>query len=169
MVIPNDKQMRILIKFLVYRIKTIDGIRNSALPLLDYLNTQSMKAYMEKTHRSQISKSREHQIMGSNEYKVYKRVCLKYTIIMVRNKISYHAFLEQKTIVELFIFKITLIQEEICVVLSEVERENKAIMDIVRDIMHDRPNIFKKIVDYYSTKNNIVLPNQKALKEMKKM
>jgi len=52
--------MRIFLKFLVYRMKTCDGNKNSAVNILKYFNEQAIGAFLNKTNRSMLSKSREH-------------------------------------------------------------------------------------------------------------
>jgi len=37
-VIKNEQHMKLLIKFLVYKMKTIDGNKNTALSLLNHMN-----------------------------------------------------------------------------------------------------------------------------------
>jgi hypothetical protein len=49
--------------------------------------------YMKKENRTEISKSREQQYVQVNEAIVFRKVCMKYTILKVRHKISYMAFI----------------------------------------------------------------------------
>jgi hypothetical protein len=44
LVIKSETNMRLVIKFLIYQLKTIDGHKNTALGILDALNKQEVKA-----------------------------------------------------------------------------------------------------------------------------
>ena len=61
LVIKNSKHMKILLRFLVYSIKTIDGRKNSAIPLLNQLNKENPKSSITK-----------------NEKLVFEKMCKKY-------------------------------------------------------------------------------------------
>jgi hypothetical protein len=39
-VIEDEKNMKILIKFLVYSLQTLDGKKNSAIPILNFLTKE---------------------------------------------------------------------------------------------------------------------------------
>lgn len=52
LVIPDDTQMKVLIKFLVYRLKTVDGVRGSAQSLLNLMNERGIKEFLDKTKRT---------------------------------------------------------------------------------------------------------------------
>jgi|TARA_B110000285_G_scaffold228418_1_gene291377 hypothetical protein len=49
-----------------------------------------------------ISSSKEGHILQVNKHKVFKKINLKFKIIIIRNKISYMAFEKGMTIKELF-------------------------------------------------------------------
>jgi hypothetical protein len=40
--------------------KTVDGNKNSALPLLEFMNSKAIERFLKKSKRTMISKSREH-------------------------------------------------------------------------------------------------------------
>ena len=103
LVIKSEKQMEIFLQFLVYKLKTLDGRRNTSTHLLEYLNQQDIQTFMKKNKRVEISGARELQIMQKNEMKLFTKVCQKYTILKVRNKISFIAFQKGYTIQELFL------------------------------------------------------------------
>ena len=73
--------------------KTLDGKKNSAVPILDMLNKNSVNEFLKSSNRVILSDSRETQFKNSNEYRIFKKVILKYTILTVRAKISYMAIL----------------------------------------------------------------------------
>ena len=95
--------MRMLIKFLVYKLKTIDGNKGTAIPLLDHMIASDIKSFLQKNNRTTISPARESQIRSTNEFKLFSKVFIKYTILSVRQKISFSALIKKKTILELFI------------------------------------------------------------------
>jgi hypothetical protein len=90
---------------------------------------------------------------------VFKKVCLKYTILIIRNKISYSAFLQNKTIIELFISNIKQTFDFLKPANSD-DKENEAFTKIIGDIMNDKQGIFKKVVKFYSEKNSFNMPKK---------
>lgn len=103
LVIKDEEQMSVLLKFLIYRMKSVDGSRNSAVPYLEALNKQSLKAFKELNGYETIKKSKEVKILQENEHFIANRVFLKYKIMKIRAKISYMAFEKRMTIAELFL------------------------------------------------------------------
>ena len=95
--------MQMLIQYLVYHMQTLDGQRGSAVKILDELRKQNIMSYKKQHNRTEISKSREQQYIQINEAEMFRKVCLKYTILKIRHKISYMAFMKKKTIPELLI------------------------------------------------------------------
>lgn len=89
LIIPDDRHMQQLLKFLVYRIQTVDGNRGTATAILADLNKRSRREFLSQPGRQFISKQREHQIKSANEYRLYSKVLLKYSIMKVRSKLSY--------------------------------------------------------------------------------
>lgn len=106
LVVPDDHHMQALLKFLVYRIQTVDGNRGTAKNVLENLNNHSRREFLSQPGRHFMSKQREHQIRSTNEYRVYSKVMLKYSIMRVRSKLSYHALLNRQTVLEMFITQI---------------------------------------------------------------
>ena len=47
LVLKNEMQMSILIKFLVYSLYTMDGTKNTAKPILDMINQEEIKMFKE--------------------------------------------------------------------------------------------------------------------------
>lgn len=95
LVIPDDAHMQVLLRFIVYRIKSIDGNRGTAIAVLEALNNRSQKEFLSRPGRHFMSKQREHQIKSTNEFRVYSKVMLKYSIMRVRSKLSYYAMLNR--------------------------------------------------------------------------
>ena len=98
--------MDLILKFLIYSIRTLDGNRGTANHLLWTLQEQSKKQFKELKKRNTISKMREHQFDQYNQMKVFKKIFLKYKLMIVRAKISFMAFAEGRTINELIISQI---------------------------------------------------------------
>lgn len=146
---PSEQDMIILIKFLVYRLETVDGQRGTAIPILKHLNSKKINEFLEQTGRGVISRSREHQIMSSNEYMVYKKVCLKYTIMRVRSKLSYMALLERQTICEMFMktiltcFQLLTWQRWL---IPQSDDQEKRDQEIYNAVVQGEPEILKKLI-----------------------
>lgn len=88
--------MEFFVRFLIYRLKTVDGVRGSALKLIDALNLQAQqrKKVKQLTHRQLL------QLTHENEHFLFKKVYFKYMLMRVRAKISYMAFVKSMTINE---------------------------------------------------------------------
>lgn len=124
--------MKRLIEFLIYRMETLDGQRGSATPLL--------KKMMEK-HEEDYKKSKSGtKFMPSllKQYKSYmsqlmilKQVSVKYTILNVRQKISFSAAKQGMTIYEVLLksidktFQALLEERSIIVPEAQQEREDE--------------------------------------------
>ena len=88
--ISDEKEMKILLTFLVYQMKTLDGKKNSAVRLLNY----KFKVEENQKFKQEI------------ENDVFSKVIKKFQIMIIRHKISYEAFFQKKTISELIIGQI---------------------------------------------------------------
>ena len=71
------------------------------MKILEELRKQNVSTYKRDNKRTEISKSREQQYIQINEAEIFRKVCLKYTILKIRHKISYMAFIQKKTIPQL--------------------------------------------------------------------
>lgn len=96
-------EMEILLKFLIYNQKTVDGKKGTATAFIETLNQQSFREYRKQFNREIISKAREHQISQKNEFLLYRKVFLKYQVMKIRAKISFMALEKSMTIVELIV------------------------------------------------------------------
>lgn len=103
LVIPNEDDMNMLLKFLITKMRTLDGTRGSANKILDLMQKEGEADFMSKSGKKFVSESVRHQIKQSCEHKVFRKVYLKYLIMRVRSKISYSAFVQRMTITELIV------------------------------------------------------------------
>lgn len=92
LVIKDDKDMDRLLKFLIYKMQTIDGNKGSSVKILEVLNKQRIKILRQKQKNGKISTDEKHYLTLKNEYNLYRKVMLKYKIMRIRNKISYIAY-----------------------------------------------------------------------------
>ena len=91
LVIKDEKDMDMILKFLIYSLRTIDGRRGTADSILNKLQIESKQQFREMKKRNTISKMREHQFMQLNEMKVFGKIFLKYKVMIIRAKISFMA------------------------------------------------------------------------------
>lgn len=49
LVIKDDKQMLIFLKFLIYSLKTLNGVKDSAQDLLHWLNEKKIHKFLKET------------------------------------------------------------------------------------------------------------------------
>ena len=143
LVITNEQHMSTFIKFLVYRMKTLDGNRGSAIRALEAMNKQAIKDFLtQRRGRATVPESRQHQIMATNEFKVFRKVCLKYAIMRIRAKISYEAMMQQKTVCELFLGVIYKHFRQ----SSTDDSRKEQIDELWNSVLRGEPGFLKKVV-----------------------
>lgn len=103
LVIPDEGDMNILLKFLIAKMRTLDGTRGSANKILALMQKKGEADFMSKSGKNFVSDSVRYQIKQTCEHKLFRKVYLKYIIMRVRSKISYIAFIKRMTIPELII------------------------------------------------------------------
>jgi hypothetical protein len=57
LVIEDDTQMMIFLKFLIYYLKTIDGKKDSAKPYLDFVNNKQIDKIKKVSKSGKFSKT----------------------------------------------------------------------------------------------------------------
>lgn len=103
LVITDKSQMDMLLKFLIHRMRTLDGKAGSANKLLDTMNEKDITNYKRTNQKKVISEVTKHLIRSQNEHMIFRKVFLKYLVMRVRSKISFMAFFERQTITEFMI------------------------------------------------------------------
>ena len=98
--------MQLFIKFLIYKLKTVDGTRGSSSELLNKMNQKEIKAYLKECAPNKITSQTLKEINSKNEYFICQKVMMRYKIMKLRAKISYSALVKEMTIHELFVFQI---------------------------------------------------------------
>lgn len=109
LVIKNEKNMDLFIRFLVISLNTIDGYKNTAEPYIiaSYKHELKLRAKQLKdtfTSRAkgnqrvclkrdlQLSQESKEQIKLTKKIALYQKTCLKFKLMRIRSKISYQAF-----------------------------------------------------------------------------
>ena len=95
--------MNLLLKFLITKMRTLDGIKGSANKILDLMQKQGEAEFMQKSGKKFVSDSVRYQIKQTCEHTLFRKVYLKYLIMRVRSKISYSAYVKRMTVPELLI------------------------------------------------------------------
>ena len=75
--------MNLLLIFLIYSIKTIDGVRDSAQSLINLQKEISIINYQKETEKSLVSKFVNLEIQLKAEHKIFRKIYLKYIILRV--------------------------------------------------------------------------------------
>ena len=128
--------MKKFVKFLVYTLRTINGVKDTANKVLQILLQQQVKEYNGK--RGIISEMKENQFKQLNEMNLFNKVCQKYNLMRVRQKLSFIAMSEDKTVMEIFFRSIKRTYQ---LFLKEgIMRENLEIKKMNEEIMHNLPN-----------------------------
>ena len=71
LVIKSETQMKMIIKLLVYNLKTINGQKNTADPLLRKLLQRDVDNYMRDNHAKDVPKDILNRLTLENEFKVF--------------------------------------------------------------------------------------------------
>ena len=108
-VVHDEKEQNNLVKYLLYKINTIDGIAGSADKILSVLESQGIESYRKK-QKIPIQKFSKKDVPNAfltrmrlkNKLNVMRQAYLKYTVIKFRIKVSWIAFTKKMTIMELF-------------------------------------------------------------------
>ena len=92
LVIKDDHHMKTIIKFLIYSLNTIDGIKDSAKPVLSFAINKEIDIFKKKTGQNWVSNKHIQRITNVNEQKLFHQIAFKYNLLRVRSKISFMAF-----------------------------------------------------------------------------
>ena len=141
LVMRNGADMKRLIRFLIEKMETLDGIRGSAIPLIHRLQTrhsQMTGSQVQETLSTGFMNERTwREAKTVVNYDVYREVSLKYNILRLRQKISYHAAEKGQTVAELFLNSLNSlfrkrVQEGTIIVPKKVQKfENNLYQRIV--------------------------------------
>ena len=125
--------MNKFVKYILYRMQTIDGRKETAKPILKAMSEQYRKN-QQQSFKKKVDKQQMLKIERINEISLLKMTYLKYLIIKFRQKISYIAFKNKITIMELFLRAIkksynTLVAEGTIQVPPEKQEEEDALYE----------------------------------------
>ena len=110
--IKNERTQNNFVKYLLYKLNTLEGIANSGVKILKVMNDQDMNQYISMLHtdahkKKEFSKTLAIKIRLKNKLTIMRKSYLKYLIIKFRQKISFIAFKKKMSIIELFCDAIT--------------------------------------------------------------
>jgi hypothetical protein len=89
LIIRDQKSMNALLQFLIFRLKTIDGQKNSGIKVIEELVRQKVKELGKEPSSSELQ-----EIELKIRHQLARQVFSKYNIMRIRHKISYHAMLK---------------------------------------------------------------------------
>lgn len=112
LVIKNEKHMAIFQKFLIYSLNTLNGIKNSAKPLLQEMTESEITKMKKITRQVQLSAAQVNKINQINEAKVFGEISKKYKLLMIRAKISFMALERGMTVQETILHAIWTVYNE---------------------------------------------------------
>ena len=96
LVIKKPKNMMKLVRFLIYSMNTLDGKKDSAALLCKSIFEQKLK--MQQS--SSLIKYSNEELMREIKHQIVNKVEKRYRIFWIRQKISFMAFINEKTIAE---------------------------------------------------------------------
>ena len=88
------------LKLLIYKTATINGVRGTAIPVREILYKKEMKAMSKQGRLNGYKKMR---IQKRLDFTLMKKTFTQYQMMRVRMKISFHAFIKNETILELWL------------------------------------------------------------------
>lgn len=106
LIIKSEEIMTDFLKLLIYNMQTINGIRGTGIKFKERYIKELIKVDKSKQIKGndkQYSKM-NHQV----DYYIMRRVLFKYRNMRVRQKISFHAFMNNETVLELWLKQIKL-------------------------------------------------------------
>ena len=106
MVIKNERNMAILLKFLIHSLNTVDGCKNSATKMKRTLFKNRIKQEKALLYNAKLNKDTIDEIRKQVHHQIMTRTLLTYKIMKVRAKISYAAFVNKMTTSELILSQI---------------------------------------------------------------
>ena len=93
--------MKRFIKFLIFKLQTVDGNRGSGEKIIKAMIKEKMDTVSEV--HDFISDRRFKECETEIQIKFMKKVYFKYLILKFRAKVSYHAFVKNETILQFFL------------------------------------------------------------------
>lgn len=97
LVFKNETDQNQFTKFLIFNLNTIDGSKNTAIPILNALEEQAIKEYCKSKNlrrekfKPDSASSFITKIREDNKLKLTRKAYVKYLIIKLRMKISFIA------------------------------------------------------------------------------
>lgn len=101
--IKDTHQMDCLLKFLIRKLRTVDGKKGTANALLSVMNKEAINKHKKDNNKELISDSVKLNLIQKNEHKLFRSIYMKYLIMRIRSKISFIALRKRMSIVELFV------------------------------------------------------------------
>lgn len=107
LVIRDEAHMELFLKFLIGRLKTTDGRKGSAEPVIEQiLKLQSKELGRSARSRQKLSPVEQDNLRREIEWKLFRSCLSKYRIMKIRQKLSFCALLRNMTIKEMFLIAI---------------------------------------------------------------
>lgn len=107
LVIRNEAHMEMFLKFLISRLKTIDGRKGSAEPIIEKIvKLKSKELGYSAQSRKKLSPTDQDNLRREIEWKLFRSCLSKYRIMKIRQKLSFCALLRNMTIKEMFLIAI---------------------------------------------------------------
>ena len=145
LLVKNEGIMKKLIKMLIYELRTIDGNRNTAVPLIEQGVRDEIErnAFGEDIKWEVIEKMIRHRLM--------QKVWINYSLVRFKLKLSYHALLRNQTIQELWLHQIVTTFRFLrdSAQIKNLPVSSSEEQDIFKNlIMRENENLLKMIVHY---------------------
>lgn len=152
LIIPNEAEMLLFIRFLLLSLKSLDGTAGSAEPTI---SAMIRLAFKEKQKRQSSNKSAKkkaveitfEELERQRKERVFMQIVCdltlkKYRVLKTRMKISYLAYVKNMTVVELFC-KTILNSYQQLVERGEIEdhhclRCSKDVVDLVKEVKNNQ-------------------------------
>lgn len=97
LVIPNEQRMNQFLKLISYKIQALDGTKDSAVKLKNEIFKKRCRN-MKKSFTKDISEESKKNLLKEINHQIMMKTMMRYTIMKVRSKISFHAYVSRLSI-----------------------------------------------------------------------
>jgi hypothetical protein len=98
--------MNNLLQLLIYSMNTLDGHKDSAMGIINLQYKQAHKKLRLSRSTGYVSAKEEQKMMRIIKHRLMRKTLMKYKVLRIRTKISYHAFMNIQTILHCFVNRI---------------------------------------------------------------
>lgn len=105
LVIKDQNKMDILLRYLIFTFRTVNGVKNSAEEVMKHVYREESEV-KKKVRFAKMDEEAQQRYWDKYSGTIYRKVFLKYQVMRFRSKVSFEALKKCMTIRELIVFAI---------------------------------------------------------------